>query len=487
MDDNKDYIDEIINGIQLKSAGGDPPGDTDGHTDGSDEYRTDEYTDEYTDGSLPDEFSENYEYDIPEPPDPEQYEQYEEYMDVPPIGERPPRPKREVPENVKKRRRMPSRRKSKFSFAIVCIMLVIGASVVLSMYLISMGQEYLGSGKSSSEVRVTVPKGATVVQIAEMLRDKEIIKSVKMFQLFSKLKKADGDYKAGDHFIRPNMSYDLMIDKLSENPEDDTSSLTFPEGKDLYSMAKLLEDSGYIASADTFIEAFNSGEYLTNDYKFTELFNMGEKDDKRFYNMEGYFFPDTYMFFDNLNLQETDTVYSYICEKIYTNFDNKINALRSKIDACDYTLDEIITMASVVQLEAPFPKDMKQVADVFYNRLTKPEGIGREVGMLESDPTKGYGSVIQRHIKQSANSDAIVEAYNTYLSAGLPPGPICNPGLEAIDATLDALLDTEESPFYYFCANIDTQVTLFAATYEEHLENLDKIAKERAETTAQDS
>jgi len=119
---------------------------------------------------------------------------------------------------------------------------------------------------------------------------------------------------------------------------------------------------------------------------------------------------------------------------------------------------------------------MTMVASVFWNRLNNPDVFPK----LESDPTSNYSNFVIKP-NQDVYNKAMIEAYDTYLSAGLPPGAICNPGIEAIDAVLKC----QPSDYFYFIANIYTEETFFSETYEEHLKNQEKIEEDIAIMEAQ--
>ena len=136
------------------------------------------------------------------------------------------------------------------------------------------------------------------------------------------------------------------------------------------------------------------------------------------------------------------------------------------------SLDELITFASIVQKEAATTNTMTMVASVFWNRLNNPDDFPK----LQSDPTTNYvNNVIKPN--QDVYNKTMIEAYDTYQGAGLPPGAICNPGIEAIDA----VLANQKSDYFYFIANIYTGETLFAETLEEHEANQQKIDEEIAQ------
>ena len=173
--------------------------------------------------------------------------------------------------------------------------------------------------------------------------------------------------------------------------------------------------------------------------------------------MEGYLFPDTYTFY----LDEDARI---VAKKFCKNFNLKITAdIYGRMEDLGMELEELLTIASMVQAEARSVSDMKKVASVFLNRLEKPN----EYPLLQSDPTKNYvEDIIIPNIE--VPSKAMYEAYNTYEGSGLPPGPICNPGLDAINA----VLYPTDTDYYFFCANVETGEVFYAETNEQHEENL---------------
>ena len=130
----------------------------------------------------------------------------------------------------------------------------------------------------------------------------------------------------------------------------------------------------------------------------------------------------------------------------------------AKMESLGLSLDELITFASVVQKEAANTDTMLYVASVFWNRLRNADVFP----LLQSDPTSNYAEFVKS--KMDVYDKTIVDSYDTYVSPGLPPGAICNPGIEAIDAVLENV----ESNYFYFIANIYTGQTYFSETLEEH-------------------
>ena len=221
--------------------------------------------------------------------------------------------------------------------------------------------------------------------------------------------------------------------------------------------ANILEKN-HICDAEDFIFYFNSGGFGID---FEE--RLPSDSSLKFQKMEGYLFPDTYFFYENSKPEE-------VCQKIYYNFDTKMNGEFStskkeyatryeRMEELDLTLDELITIASIVQKEAANVKDMNDVAAVFRNRIENNDVFPK----LQSDPTKNYSNNTIRPNIEYYNQ-TIIDAYDTYKSAGLPPGAISNPGLDAIDA----VLTNKKTKNFYFIANIRTNKTFFSETLEEH-------------------
>lgn len=395
------------------------------------------------DGYIPEEqdeeiFSANEDY--PEDSETEEYYEDDDY------SEPPPPPVRKASGKKKKKKK---RKRSRLPGVIILTTFIFAVSVCLSLVIIAFGRDMLGIGKSDSTHLIVIPEGATTAEISELLKDENIIKSPKCFQMFSRLRKSDSSYIAGEHFVRPNMAYETIINELTtieEEKEQATVEVTFPEGCTIFDAAQILEQNG-VCAAEDFIFYFNSGGL---GFEFEN--RLPSDTSLKFYRMEGYLFPDTYFFYENMEPEQ-------VCQKIYLNFDNKMTPERyAKMESLGLSLDELITFASVVQKEAANTDTMLYVASVFWNRLRN----SADFPLLQSDPTSNYAEFVKK--KMDVYDKTIVDSYDTYVSPGLPPGAICNPGIEAIDAVLENV----ESNYFYFIANIYTGQTYFSETLEEH-------------------
>ena len=231
-----------------------------------------------------------------------------------------------------------------------------------------------------------------------------------------------------------------------------TVTVTFPEGYTVKEIAELLEKKG-ICNAAKFISVANDIQYLKSlGYSFIS----GIKDaEKRPYVLEGYLFPDTYEFYRDDSAEGA-------LRRFLDNTESKLNAeYKKRAKELGYTIDEIISLASIIQEESSEHKHMSNVSSVIHNRLESAD-----YGKLECDVTINY---INDNVRDSAYilSDAVVvsEYYNTYKCTGLPLGPICNPGLHAIEAALFPA----ETGYFFFVTDKDWNY-YFSESYTEHLD-----------------
>jgi UPF0755 protein len=284
-------------------------------------------------------------------------------------------------------------------------------------------------GQSVEKV-LEIPYGYNSVQIRQLLEEEGIIRPYShLFQHTTKLMKVDGKLQTGEYRFSSSQSISQIIDQLVKG-KTIRYSITVPEGFQTKQIARLLADKN-IADHDEFLELAKREEQFR----------------------EGYLFPDTYEFPKNFGAENVlklmhknfeDTVYQHIDPK--QEFPAGLN------------FEQIIILASIIEKEAQGAEDKPKIASVFYNRL--------KVGMpLQSCATIQYllGQPQEKLTQQDLDTDS---PYNTYLHSGLPPGPICNPGLDSI---LAAVLPAQEEYFYFVLGKEGKHI--FSKTYQEHLHN----------------
>ncbi len=348
---------------------------------------------------------------------------------------------------------------------LIVTVVVLVVSVSLAFFGISLGLEYLGINKSDSIIKLNIEEGSNTDDIANQLVEADVIDNKFLFKVIVNLKNAGALMKPGDIELKPSWSYADKIDALMVQRESfETVSVVFPEGITLLDAAKLLEEKGVISDYHELIYTFNSEKF---GYDYESLIdNKGNK----FYPMEGYFYPDTYNFYLD------DSSYNVV-KTVREHFNSKFTEkMKVTMRENGMNMDQVITLASIVQAEAGSVKDMPKVASVFLNRLNDSANFPR----LESDATDTYyNDVIKVEAEYSktyteSEIEAFKDLYNTYIVNGLPAGPICNPGLEAINA----VLHPAKTDYIYFCSNTKTKKTYFAKTLSKHKKNLLKAGLE---------
>ena len=359
----------------------------------------------------------------------------------------------EAQNNAKPKKKKRRKRNYTAYGGIVIATLVLCVSILLSLFIIVVGRDVLGIESSGVEFTIYVPSGSTTDDIAQQLYDEGVIQYKDVFKLISKVKGADGSMYPGDLNVAYNMSYSDIIDSLMESREaKQTATVTFPEGITLLSAGKLLEENN-ICTADEFIYTFNSTVFGFEFEKYVSSSSL------KLYKYEGYLFPDTYEFYVG------DSAYNVV-KKIKTRTNEILNADTIKLAVeRGFTIDQVVTLASIVQREAGNIEQMATIASVFENRLARPD----EFPKLQSDTTYSYIDDVIKKVLTIEYQD-MYDAYDTYTCVGLPIGAICNPGKDAIDA----VLNPDDTGYYYFCSNLETKETFFATTNEEHEENKKK-------------
>ncbi|MBQ3008471.1 MAG: endolytic transglycosylase MltG, partial [Oscillospiraceae bacterium] len=303
-----------------------------------------------------------------------------------------------------------------------------------------------GSEKPGTTVTVEIPKGTGANAIGEILAENGVIKNSLYFKLYIKAN-PDAKLQYGQFTLDTNMSYDKIIETLSTiQDKRETVSVTFPEGFTLIQMAKRMENNG-LCSAEEFIDVANNG-----DFSQFEFWNKIKEHEHKFMKGEGYLYPDTYEFFPD------DTVYNMVA-KLYATFDSKITQeMYDRMDEIGMTLDEVVTLSSFVQEEAGHPEEQPFVAACLRNRVSEnslfPLLQCNVCSNYEEDGNYVFDYIISYYGGRSNVPAGMVDAYNTYNIKGLPPGPISNPGIDAITATLWPDEEMLNDGYYFFVTDL---------------------------------
>ena len=356
----------------------------------------------------------------------------------------------------KKRKKKKSKAKKSNSFAknIAWILSIIIVAAGLGIGIIYAGADFTGIGFGrGADTTMDIKMGTPAAEISEQLKDSGAVKIPMLFRVYAKLKGYDSQFKYGFYTFSTEAGYeDLCQMLISEGAKAETVEVTIPEGTGINDFTKnvngekvtvpgittLLEKAGVCSRAD-FLEA------LENVKRDTKLLQNAD-DIRTYHTLEGYLFPETYSFYSFDDKQECARL---AVEKMLSESEKRITEdMYKRADEMGYSMNEILTMASIIQMEAGVEAktdsakehlkiNMQGVAGVFYNRLKSSD-----FPSLGSSPTLFYGDSFKqddgRYNTQADNKFSAIE--------GLPPGPLCAPGIDAINAALNP----KESDYYYF-------------------------------------
>ncbi len=343
-------------------------------------------------------------------------------------------------------------RKNKRVFQLVWLCMVLLLSFTLASYLITGADDFLGKGRTTGSTKVTVPESPTEEEIAQLLYDCGAIRKTEFFTLYCKITSDAKEFQPGTYQLSTDMDYQDIITTLEGGNDDrEIVTVTFPEGINTLEAAALLEENE-VCTAQEFLDAVNSGEFGKYDM-IGELTDLSD----RYFDLEGYLFPDTYDFYKDEELES-------VVGKLLNNFQVKMSdSMTAMIQSSGMTLDQVITLASIIQAEAATQADMFDVSSVLHNRLN----YGADYGIygLACDSTTFYPYRDEASIPAAGALQ--YGAYDTYQIEGLPPGPICNPGIAAIRAALRP----SDSDNLYFCHDADGNA-YYATNEEDHYANL---------------
>ena len=341
--------------------------------------------------------------------------------------------------------------KNKGIFRVVWVVMVVLVGITLASYLIEGANDFFAVGRQEGTATVTVPDDVTSDELAEILYQNGAINKKEFFNIFCAITSDMEYFVPGTYALDRKMDYQGIISYLQGGQDNfEVVTVTIQEGMMVEEVAKKLEQNG-VASYDDIIEACKS-----QDYDNYDMIGRIENDDDRYYILEGYLFPDTYDFYLNEDIKS-------VVGKLLNNFQVRITSdIYEKIENSSYTLEEIITLASIIQAEAANKADMYIISAILHNRLESGSSVN--IYTLGCDSTMYYPYESREDAPAGYTSD-----YNTYEIEGLPAGPICSPGIDAIKAAVSP--SDEGANYYYFCHSSDG-TPYYAATADEHQANL---------------
>lgn len=358
----------------------------------------------------------------------------------------------------RKRAWMGSGERARFSLAVFVVSLVIVVLICLAVYGVAYYAIFSPPALlDSSTVEVTIPKGSSVSAIGKLLEESGVIRSKTVFKVYMDFTYQDVVLQQGTYQLQRDMTVDEVVDTLSRsNATPNVATFTLAEGLTVEEMADLLVDKKIVMDREEFLGLCATGA-LFKEYTFVQNSIEANAQNARNYVLEGYLAPDTYEVYlgadaESIIRKMLGQVNVVFTEEYYT-----------RADEMGLTMDQVITLASIIEKEAK-AADFAKVSAVFHNRMDKNM-------FLQSCATVNYAKGIHKLYLSDADI-AYDSPYNTYKYAGLPAGPICNPGAEAIQAALWPDEDYVQEGYLYFCNKTPESGELaFAKTEEQHQKN----------------
>lgn len=326
--------------------------------------------------------------------------------------------------------------------------------------------------EAKKTIQVEIPEGSSTKEIANILFENDLIKNATVFNYYSKIKSYN-NYQSGFYNLSQSMSVDDLAKALQESgiptaQEEPAGKVLIVEG---YTLTQIANSVTLNAKTDdkTDKTPFTSEEFLatvTNQEfidrmvaTYPNLFaSLPAADSGVIYRLEGYLFPAVYDYYDDATIEN-------LVEQMISTTDARLQPYYEAIANKNLTVNEVLTLASLVEKEGSTDEDRRNIASVFFNRLNAEMPLQSNIAILYAQGKLGEETTLA----EDTNIDTSIESpYNIYWRAGLMPGPVDSPSLSAIEAVLNA----NATDYYYFVADVTTGTVYFANTIEEHDQNV---------------
>lgn len=347
-------------------------------------------------------------------------------------------------------------KKSLIIFGIGIIVLILASSLI--WYFVSISPV---NKKSEDEIELTIPLGSGTSVIADILKENKIIRNKFAFKLYVKINHVS-DFQAGTYYLKQNMNLKDITEMLKTGIMHDPNQLiiTYIEGKNMRWLAKEISQVTNNNEEDVF-HLLQNEEYIDTLIEKYWFITDKIKDQNIYYPLEGYLFPDTYA------IENADTTVEEIFEKMLDRMEEILDKYKEDIENNDYSIHEILTIASIIENEAVFEEDRKNISGVIYNRLDANMAI-------QCDDTTYYAFKIDMGERDLYQKE--IDEYNPYNTRGpnmegkLPIGPISSVSKDSIEAALKP----NDTDYLYFVADKNGKL-YFSRTESEHNQIINKL------------
>lgn len=310
------------------------------------------------------------------------------------------------------------------------------------------------NSKDDDLVQIEIPIGSSSKDIGQILEKNHVIKSGLVFSYYVKMNNRS-DFQAGFYQMAPNMTLDEISESLENGGTDEPVSLadaklTIPEGYTVAQIAKLVADNTDITEDDFLVLMKNDDYFNALVDKYPELLTSAKEAKDVRYKLEGYLYPATYYYYQDMSLEDLVTQMVDKTNQVMTPF---YETIKQK----NLTVQQVLTLASLVEKEGLTEEDRRKISQVFFNRLAIEMPLQSDISILYAK---------DEHKVHLSEKDTLVDSpYNLYVNKGTGPGPFNNPSEQAIKA----VLNPDPIDDLYFLADVSTGKVYYAKTYDEHL------------------
>ncbi|HEM3634970.1 TPA: endolytic transglycosylase MltG [Streptococcus suis] len=328
--------------------------------------------------------------------------------------------------------------------------------------------------KATEAIQVEIPEGSSTLEIGKILVDNKLIKNATIFNYYSKIKSYN-NFQSGFYNLKQNMSVDDIAKALQESgtptaQKEAAGKILIVEGYTLTQIAQAITDNTKTEdkndktpfTTEQFMATVTNQDFINRMVAtYPKLFvSLPAADSGVIYQLEGYLFPAVYEYSDETTIEE-------LVEQMIAAMDNRLQPYYETIAAKNLTVNEVLTLASLVEKEGSTDEDRRNIASVFFNRLNAAMPLQSNIAILYAQGKLGQETTLA---EDAAIDTSIESPYNIYWTPGLMPGPVDSPSLSAIEAVINA----NTTDYLYFVADVTTGNVYFTNNIDEHNQNVAK-------------
>ncbi|HFI0215156.1 TPA: endolytic transglycosylase MltG [Streptococcus suis] len=384
-------------------------------------------------------------------------------------------PRRRTTHRTSKQRRKKQDNAAKRIVSVIMSIIVVAVLVTgLTGYMWVKSSLEPVNAKATEAIQVEIPEGSSTLEIGKILVDNKLIKNATIFNYYSKIKSYN-NFQSGFYNLKQNMSVDDIAKALQESgtptaQKEAAGKILIVEGYTLTQIAQAITDNTKTEdkndktpfTTEQFMATVTNQDFINRMVAtYPKLFaSLPAADSGVIYQLEGYLFPAVYEYSDETTIEE-------LVEQMIAAMDNRLQPYYETITAKNLTVNEVLTLASLVEKEGSTDEDRRNIASVFFNRLNAAMPLQSNIAILYAQGKLGQETTLA---EDAAIDTSIESPYNIYWTPGLMPGPVDSPSLSAIEAVINA----NTTDYLYFVADVTTGNVYFTNNIDEHNQNVAK-------------